>query len=115
MTVFRITDVEGMSRALREDCFDNPEVGYPHESVGMDGYVTIPQIVDRVMTLASVDDDGERYISGDGLDELERWIYTTITESSLARLAAWDVIETLVDQDGTVTFERKQEEVTDEE
>lgn len=109
MTIFRITDVEGMSRAMRDDCFDNPEVGYPHESVGMDGYVTVPQIVDRVMTLSSVDDDGERYISGQGLEELERWVYTTITESSLARLAAWDLIETMVDSDGTVTFERKDE------
>ena len=109
MTVFRITDVVGMSRAMREECFANPEVGYPHESVGMDGYVTVPQIVDRVMTLSSVDDDGERYISAQGIDELERWVYATITESSLARLAAWDLIETMVDSDGTVTFERKSE------
>lgn len=108
MTVFRITDIDGMCRAMREDAFDNPVVGYPHESIGMDGYVTVPQIISQAMTLSSLDDDGSRFITDAGLEELERWVYGAITESSLARLAAWDLIDTVVDENGELSFVPKE-------
>lgn len=110
MSVFRITDVVGMARAMRDDVFDNPEVGYPHESIGMDGYVTVQQIVDKTLSLSKRDDEGELYITGKGLDELELFVTTSITESALARLAAYGLIEVMVDEDGVMTFYRKDEE-----
>lgn len=115
MSVFRITDVVGMARAMRDEVFDNPEVGYPHESIGMDGYVTVPQIVEKTLSLAKEGDEGELYITDAGLDDLELFVTTAITESALARLAASDLIETMVDEDGTITFYRKEEEVADAE
>ena len=113
MTVFRITDVVGMARAMRDEVFDKPEVGYPHESIGMDGYVTVPQIVEKALSLAKEGDDGELYITDVGLVDLELFVTTAITESALARLAGSDLIVSMVDEDGTITLHRKEEEVVD--
>lgn len=106
--MYMITDLAGMARAMRDDVFDNPEVGYPHPAIGMDGYVTVQQIVDHTLSLAHKGEEGELYITEEGIDAVERFTIAAITESALARLAASDLIEVMVGEDGEMTFERKE-------
>lgn len=110
MEWYRISDMRGLCMGLRDDAFNNPVVGYPHESIGFDGYVTIKQIESRVREVAKKVRGG-LCINSDMIADLRVWVVDQITSSALARLAADDVIDVMVDENGGMTFHyiRKEE------
>lgn len=105
MSMYRITDLDGMCEAMRDDIFANPEVGIPHDSIGMDGYVTVGQIRAYVRSLAR-EVDGALYVDGSFYDEVNAYIIETITNAALARLASSGWIESVIGVSGEFDFVR---------
>lgn len=106
--IYKITDIHGMAAAMREDVFETGEVGIPHESIGMDGYVTVGQIEAMIRDVAE-HVAGEMYIDLSRKEKVDEMIVDAITSSALARLAAQDLIEVAwSDEENTFVYFKKE-------
>lgn len=103
--IYRIIDIEGMAIAMREDVFDDYDIGYPHDSVGMDGYVTVGQVAEYVRSIAR-EMDGELYVDDSFHRQTEEFILSSVKQSTLARLCADGYLESAIDVDGSLHFRR---------
>lgn len=112
--VWEVADLNGLATAVRSDVFDVEDVGVPHESIGMDGYVTVGQVAQMLESTGRR--VGERlFVTAESLDEARRMVIDAITSAALARLAANDIVDVCWnDEDNEFKFYLKKEEVSDD-
>ena len=112
--VWEVADLNGLATAVREDVFDTEDIGMPHESIGMDGYVTVGQVAQMLESTARK--VGKKlFVTAKSIDEARRMVVDAITSAALARLAANDILDVCwSDEDNEFKFYLKEEEVSDD-
>ena len=111
--VWEVADLNGLATAVREDVFDTEDIGMPHESIGMDGYVTVGQVA-QMLESAGRKVGEKLFVTAKNIDEARRMVIDAITSAALARLAANDTIDVCwSDEDNEFKFYLK-EEVSDD-
>ena len=90
--VYEVADLESLAEAIREDVFNVEDVGVPHPSIGMDGYVTIGQVAAMVRE-SGKEYDGRLFVTAAIIDTVRHAVVDAIASRALARLAADDIID----------------------
>ena len=112
--VYEVADLESLAEAIRDDVFNVEDVGTPHPSIGMDGYVTIGQVAAMVQE-AGKEYGGRLFITATIIDTVRHAVIDAIASRALARLAADDVIDVYWnDEEGDFAFALKEEEENDD-
>jgi hypothetical protein len=100
--VYKITDLDQMSEALREYAFRNEDLGTPSAELGYDGYITVPQVKQMILERA-VEADGGHYIADEDIALVVTAIAKRVVTTALARLASAGLVEVGF-EDGEFTF-----------
>jgi hypothetical protein len=96
--VWEVADLESLAEAIREDVFNVEDVGTPHPSIGMDGYVTVKQVAAMVQE-SGKEYSGRLFVTAASIDAVRHAVIDAIASRALARLAADDVIDVFWNDD----------------
>jgi tetrahydromethanopterin S-methyltransferase subunit C len=112
--VYEVADLESLAEAIRDDVFTVEDVGTPHPSIGMDGYVTVGQVAAMVRE-SGKEYDGRLFVTAAIIDTVRHAVIDAIASRALARLAADDVIDVFWNDDANdFAFALKEEEENDD-